>query len=99
VEVPQPPARGDQGRLAVRPRRPGPAVANGASVEVGQDFPAFVIDTERARRAGEPDGLEVTQQRMDSRRLRASSPADGLTDADCPVVAAAGHPLSHAPGP
>jgi hypothetical protein len=24
---------------------------------------------------------------------------DGLTDADCPVVAAAGHPLSDASGP
>jgi hypothetical protein len=99
VEIAQPPARRAQGRVAAPPRRPRPGVTDGVAVEVGQNFPTLIIDAEGARCAGEPHRLQVTQQRMNGRRLRAGSSADGLPNADGAIIAATGQPMLHKPGP
>jgi hypothetical protein len=59
----------------------------------------LTVDAESARRPGEPDGFQVTQQRLNGRRVSAGSSADGLPNAYGTIVAAAGQPMLHAPGP
>ena len=82
-----------------RPGRPGSGVTDGLAVEVGQDFPTLIIDAEHARRAGEPDGLQMTQQRMNGQRMRTGSSADRLPNAYGAIVTApAGQPMRHALG-
>jgi hypothetical protein len=59
----------------------------------------LTVDAEGARRPDEPDGFQVTQQRVNGRRLRAGSSADGLPNPYGTIVTAAGQPMLHAPGP
>jgi hypothetical protein len=59
----------------------------------------LIIDAEGARRAGEPDDLQVTQQRMNGRRVHAGSSADGSPNAYGAIVTATGQPMLHALGP
>jgi hypothetical protein len=98
MEVAQPAARCDQCRFAVHPSRPGSGATDGAAVEVGQNFPTSIVKSEHARRTGEADHLEVTQQRLNGGRLRTSSPTHGVPDPYGAIVAAAGQPLLHAIG-
>src|SRR4051794_2453916 len=86
-QAPPPPTRGhyapDNGP-AGRPALPRNAVEvrRHPAREVAEDLAPLVVHAEQPRRAGEADRLEVHEQGVDERRMRAGRAADGVADAD-----------------
>ena len=95
MEVAQPPTGRDQGCVGVSPPRPRALIADGAPVEVSQNFLIVVVDPEHARGTGEPDRLQVTQQRMHCGRLRTGPAPNSVADPDRAVVTTAGQACVH----